>query len=495
MWNYKDSSSSILDSDSMNEWTPISSRISPGSRDYFNFEVNSNSTGLSSTYEMLIFLSGNICSQSTQNSSDLELKVFYSFNESVTTNPEAGNSASFVDGYMEALAIRPLTGNVNVTQYSDLFLMVEVVNSTTGQEASATDAEYFWNYTISVSQNDLVFQWDSRAWLEVVDTDYNTALLVTGNVTSTSTSASNYSIYDTSLYDLFIYSYDYVDYFDNILTHSLCAVKNGPYLVSSVNSKLSGNLTSINETELAIGKSITVRGGSVKEQFYVTGLNSSATYVAYLTKKISSDNESLSDSGGILFSKVTFTTMIDDSCSLIFGLDFCDGVAYSVPTSSLAVNNKTQIATLYDDIAKSLYANFSNALMIIPCNAEKDATFSPLRSCNDCATAYRNWLCAVSIPRCTTSKTSYYIHREKTDNRNDYINSQIQPISDYYEILPCINMCYSLVVDCPPDFGFACPSENSHSELLYLSYNVYENDLPYDTCNYVGNSNSLKILD
>ncbi|SCU84498.1 LAMI_0C07712g1_1 [Lachancea mirantina] len=492
----KMSSNSILNSDLLTEWTPVKSVIYPGKRDYFNFEVNSSSSAFTSGYEMLIFLSGNICSQTGLNNSQAGLRVSHGFNDSVVNHPGTGHTANFSDGYMEGLAIRPLKDGNASTEYSTLYLVVEMVNTTTGEILGAElEPNTFWNYTISVSQNDLVYQWDARTWLDVVDTDYNSALLVTGNVTGSSPGSSNYSIFDTSLYDLYVYSYDYMDYFDDGVKNSICAIQNGPWQASSVNGTTSSqNTEDLSITDLTIVKNITIRGGSVKEQFYITGLNSSTTYVAYLTKKLSSSGGKLSDYGGILFSKSTFTTMSNNSCSLIFNLDFCDGVAYSVPTSSYSPNNKSAIAQSYDGIASSLYGNFSKALQIIPCDSEEDARYSPLKTCQDCDNAYRNWLCAVSIPRCTTENTSYYIPRTKEDNRNDYINENIRPISSYYEVLPCIDMCYTLVADCPAAFGFACPSSDHHPQLFYQSYNFYEKEESFDSCNFVGNSENLRIL-
>lgn len=106
--------------------------------------------------------------------------------------------------------------------------------------------------------------------------------------------------------------------------------------------------------------------------------------------------------------------------------------------------------------------------------------------------AYRDWVCAVSIPRCSTLSYEYFTYRDKTQNRNDYLNKYIKPLDDYYEILPCIDMCYTLVRNCPSDFGFACPNDKSTKDLLYESYNFYM-DVDYATCNYIGNSSLMVI--
>ncbi|EJT42558.1 MID1-like protein [Saccharomyces kudriavzevii IFO 1802] len=488
----------IINSDSIYEWTPILSNITGGKKDSFVFTIDAEASGygFAPTYEVLMFISGNICHMPA-NSSDIDLTIYYSFNESILDNPNIGQSAVFQDGYIQALAISPVqSSSSNATStYSNLYVVTELVNSTTNEPLLSSDALENWEYRLSISENDLVFQWDVRPWVEVLDTDMNSALLSTGNVTADAKVYHNYSIYDPSLYDIYVYSYEDSALLSQNYNLSLCAVKNGPHIVSSQdtpNATVTSNGTSpLERSDLAIQKKITEYGGSVTEMFYITGLNASTTYVAYLTKKIS-NGDGLSSVGGILFSSVYFSTRSTNTCSLIFDLDFCGDVAYSVPASSFSVNNKTLMAQTYDHIAEALYSNFSKALQLISCDADKDASYSPIMSCGDCAEAYRDWVCAVSIPRCSTTSSQYYIHRDKTHNRNDYLNKFIKPLDDYYEILPCIDMCYTLVRNCPSDFDFACPEYETTEDLLYQSYNYYM-DTDYATCNYIGNSSLMKI--
>lgn len=487
-------SGGIINPDSIYEWTPISANISSGQRNVFVFTVDTNSTGLgiATSFEILIFLSGNICSQ-PKSSHGKSLRVSYSFNESVTTNSSMGNFAMFRHGYMQALAVSPLSiTEANTTsKYSNLYVVVEPVNTTTNTVLGTSQENDMWHYKMSISENDLVYQWDTRSWLDVLDTDHDSALLVTGNVTADAQQFSNYSIYDTSLYDLYVYSFEESLNLDSALNVSLCAITNGPYIVSSVDSKKTGDMGhGLERTGLAIEKSLSNRRDNVQEQFYITGLNSSSTYVAYLTKKIGKKGN-LSDVGGVLFSKQFFSTRESNSCSLIFGLSFCHGVAYSVPSPSMTPDNKTTIAASYDKIAESLYANFSKALQVISCDTELDARYSPVRTCKDCATSYRSWLCAVIIPRCSDTASEYYAYRDKDENRNDYLNDLIKPIDSYHEILPCIDMCYAVARDCPSDFNFACPPVNDKIEAKYRSYNSFDPNVAIDTCNFIGNDTEL----
>ncbi|AQZ09348.1 MID1 (YNL291C) [Zygosaccharomyces parabailii] len=488
-------SSNILNPNNIYEWTPITNNLIAGGRDTFIFDIDTGTTGfgIASTYEILILLSGSICKQPA-NAQGSSLGVFYSFDETLFGNISVGNLQMFQNGYLQALALSPLESKDNnaTSKYSNLYVVVTPVNETTGQpldsQAAITDDP--WEYKMSISENDLVYQWDSRSWLQVLDTDHNSALLLTGNVSAEADSHYNYSIYNPELYDLYVFSEEGSANIERNLNLSICAMMSGDYLVSSAISPGSESHP-LERSNLAISKSITSRSGSVREQFYVTGLNASTTYVAYLTKKIGKKGN-LSHDGGVLFSKETFRTQSSNNCSLIFDLEFCSGVAYSVPTSSNSFN-KTLLATTFDKYAQSLFQNFSKALQIIPCEMELDARYSPLRTCEHCSSSYQDWLCAVTIPRCSVTRGEYHIHREKSANRNQFINDEIRPLSDYYEIPPCIEMCYYMVRDCPSDFGFACPNRDNYEDLFKRSYGYYDSSKSQITCNFIGNTTDLYL--
>ena len=73
------------------------------------------------------------------------------------------------------------------------------------------------------------------------------------------------------------------------------------------------------------------------------------------------------------------------------------------------------------------------------------------------------------------------------------LDKLINPPISYYEILPCIDTCRTMVRDCPAEFGFSCPNSKTNQELLLHSYNFYESQSEFITCNFVGNSNDLEI--
>lgn len=449
----------------LTEYAPIQNSIGQSGIQYYSFNVNA-STGLGEYFEYLVFVTGNICLQPEDlgASNGNSLVVYYSFNALMLQSLENSQMRKFNNGYFQALA------EVSVSQVSSvLYMAVQAPQST-----NLTDT---WSYEIGVSQNDLVYQWDSRLFVDIVDTDHQSALIVTGNLTLVA-GKTNVSEYNSSLsnYQLLVFPEAQKDHFAT-LNESWCAVRNGPSLALSTH----------------YATSYTTRGGSLRQQFYVSGLNASTTYVGYLL----SDNSDLQGSvqGGTIYSQFGFETLSDDSCALVYDLEFCDEVAYSVPALSLTeYSSPDTLKALYDGEAQSLFGNFSKALQQIACNTTKNAVFSPVGSCATCSTLYKNWLCSVTIPRCSTRNITGYLPRQANASRNLFIDTSVVPAKDYYEVLPCVNVCQVMARDCPADFGFACPQTNDTIKLSYF----WDEGGEYATCNFVGAlralSSSARVL-
>lgn len=433
----------------LSDFEPIYNLIEQSAKQYYSFSVNT-STGVGEYYEYLVFVTGNICTQPDDlaASANESLTVYYSFNALMFLNLELGTMVHFENGYFQGLAEMPVTEADN-----ELYIAVQAPQST---NTTAT-----WTYEIGVSQNDLVFQWDNRPFVEVVDTDHRAALIVTGNLTVDSGEAESFNKLDT-IYQLYVYTEEYKHYFA-LLNNSWCAVRSGPTLLNTS----------------SITTSFTERGGSMRQQFYVEGLNASTTYVAYLVSDFSG-----SSFGGAVYKQFQFDTLDSEACSLLYDLDFCSQVAYSVPALSLEEYNDTDaLKLLYDNRASDLFSNFSKGLQQIACDADGDSIFSPIRSCSDCYTSYKDWLCSVTIPRCTTRNVTGYLHRDANASRNSFIDESVVPALDYFEVLPCVNVCQAIVRDCPADFGFLCPNDN---DSIMLSYYWGSSDLKYASCNFVG---------
>jgi calcium channel MID1 len=140
------------------------------------------------------------------------------------------------------------------------------------------------------------------------------------------------------------------------------------------------------------------------------------------------------------------------------------------------------LAAFYDNNTSNYFQFFANALAQIPCNTTSSAQYSLARTCDDCVSAYKTWLCAVAIPRCTdfSSDLPWLQPRSMVNpfpngttlpdsivdpvrlslalnsSRNPLIDQDVQP-GPYKEILPCDDLCYDIVQSCPSSMGFGCP--------------------------------------
>lgn len=188
---------------------------------------------------------------------------------------------------------------------------------------------------------------------------------------------------------------------------------------------------------------------------------------------------------------------------LVSGLEFCNQVAYSVPANRTKFNS-TQLASMYDSHAKEVYENFKKALQQVQCQTDSTQAYSLARTCSDCAAAYKDWLCTVSIPRCEDfSSNKTWLHprgidkafsdgrnlsdtdvafipadeREKkamTGSRSEFIDKEIEP-GPYKELLPCDNLCFDLMQSCPAKLAFRCPTSRSRHG-YWDSYHPNETD-------------------
>lgn len=185
-----------------------------------------------------------------------------------------------------------------------------------------------------------------------------------------------------------------------------------------------------------------------------------------------------------------------------------------MPSNSTDADKLAGLRATYDSYAANAYVNFTKSLQQIPCNTTDSAQYSLAVTCDDCAAAYKNWLCAVTVPRCEdfSNNASYLLPRatglDFIDEgyggqfKNDpilsaqnksvaYLNSSRSPLIDeeikpgpYKELLPCEDLCYDLVRSCPAALGFACPLEGhglnySYAKLRPAGLNVW-------TCNFPG---------
>ena len=456
--------------------------------------------------ERILYISLTTCIQPSPKSANPngapdQLKIYVSTSSS---NQKPNNSDNAI-----AVPVDGGFGWLNISVKSDVFIGVFAPYN--------ADFNGTYNYQLTSSIDGFYASYYNERNGVFIDSDINTALLYTNNVTSenssTATSVFQKWMSGPPAFSMFVYKQDDPRILG--IQNSYCALESwAPVQVSG-----------------AIGTSMTLIGDErPKQQFHVTNLNGSSSY--YGTTVIHGNSTASGggyvNGGGTVWSPVNFTTksgnyfvltqlrpvtdkLSDNNCALVFNLTFCTSVAYAAPSNPTNKILSPMLGAKYDEYAASLYTNFSRSLAQIPCNTTASAQYSLAKTCTDCDNAYREWLCAVSIPRCEDfSNDAPYLQPRavsqlflngtngsvtsndpvfKSDNvsrafysssRNPMIDTDIQP-GPYKEILPCKDLCYDLVRSCPAALQFGCPLEG-HG--LNWSYgNPSGLDLYPPTCN------------
>jgi calcium channel MID1 len=209
----------------------------------------------------------------------------------------------------------------------------------------------------------------------------------------------------------------------------------------------------------------------------------------------------------------------DDTCQVIFDLEFCDSVAYAVPSNPDYKDDDNKLKERYDKLAEDYYRNFTRSLAQVACDTAPEAQYSLARTCKDCDRDYKSWLCSILIPRCEdwdapgdwlqerninaplsdgSLTFSGNVSMEFNDTRrarlgyNSTRNPGIDPVTPlgpYKEMLPCEDLCFDIVRSCPAKLAFACPNSPAR-ELAYGKRDPNDMEL---RCNFPGAVVKLNI--
>lgn len=160
--------------------------------------------------------------------------------------------------------------------------------------------------------------------------------------------------------------------------------------------------------------------------------------------------------------------LTDDRCRLVLDVPFCPDIAYSVPAPpSMSTDD---LLDLYEASISPIMSNFNLTVSTFPCDGElrrKQGMYSPVRTCDQCISAYRSWLCSIRMPRCTDYDPSpstderdirTFPHTSAEDSRTPTLPNDAFP---YSEVPPCIDVCSLVRASCPPLIStpFQCPLE------------------------------------
>ncbi|KAK0665562.1 stretch-activated Ca2+-permeable channel component-domain-containing protein [Cercophora samala] len=442
---------------------------------------NETTTGasLAKRQQQTVYISVNTCKQPTAIEPDKttmeppQLTLFVSKSaEYQAPGPLADMSTQ------EMLPLEEGAVNFRFTGAEDVYIGVHAPNVSDVFEGK-------YNFEIAVSGEGFYFTYNDEddADLIWVDSDSQGALLITHNLTTDASPVAQEKIMSMDPYPYVLFAHNKTDKGLNGLRHSWCGLK--------LNAMIAGVAGGRDASKVRTSMTTRGMGNLPKQQFFFNGLSADTNYTAFLGRErkggllVGKRQEGEGGEGGDgveLFKPVDFTTKSDHgNCALITDLEFCNEVAYSVP-SNPSFGNSTQLAKFYDDHAAKLYVNFNLTLQQIQCEAGPTQRYSLVRNCTDCAKAYKNWLCSVTIPRCEDfGNTAKWLQARAisqpfpdgerlsedeltkmpnttrfNSSRNTRIDEEIRP-GPYKELLPCEDLCYDLVRSCPASMGFGCP--------------------------------------
>ncbi|BFZ59312.1 hypothetical protein YB2330_000319 [Saitoella coloradoensis] len=344
---------------------------------------------------------------------------------------------------------------INVTAGTSVYIGVSAPNLTSTTVYADWSGE--WSYQLGVSTTSPLHAVQAGVNTFVQDTDSVAALISSNNLTSNTTNENR------PPFGIFLNPSNN-DFVLTSLANSYCAI------AESVNP----TLKSINDADVMV--TTNTPGQIPQEFFYVKSLNASTPYNAYLTLA------NTGRPGGTVYQMQNLTTKTaNTTCRIIYNLSFCDSVAYAVPGNDESYDT---IANWYDAQAASLYQNFTHSLAQYPCNITDSARYSLSDNvtCDNCAAAYKTWLCSTLIPRCqSTDPFRMYPSRNASTSRNPSLVGWLPDNAEYYEVLPCKDLCYAVVQMCPVDLGFTCPTGGGLKDWYGADYE--DTDRTNITCN------------
>ncbi|ROW09195.1 hypothetical protein VPNG_05667 [Cytospora leucostoma] len=447
-----------------------------------------------------VYISANTCLQPSSNSTTAteppQLTIYVS---NSTNNTSPGPSADASEQEERKFTEGAVMLSLNTS--TDLYIGVSANNV-------SSDFSGIYNFQIAASINAYYHSYNESMADELywVDSDTTSVLLITQNLTTSR---------DEEVEEGFVASRPYVMFAQNDNDPSINGMRNS-YCGLNNNAQIAAVRNGQDTTQVTTGITRRGAGGYPKQQFYFSGLNASSKYQGILAKNANATtNTNVPGGGGHVLRYTTFETKSTGAnCNLVFNLSFCDEVAYAVPSNPNTFPNTTLLGEFYDNYARSLYDGFNKSMAQIPCEAPESQQFSLVRNCTTCQSAYKDWLCSVTIPRCedfsstdkwlqprainrtfpdgsspdADSLSQYEPYQNQSSflsSRNPLIDSVVNP-GPYKEVLPCAELCYDLVQSCPASLGFACPRPWMMGFNTSYGTKSPASDKGNITCNYPG---------
>ncbi|KAA1131069.1 stretch-activated cation channel mid1 [Puccinia graminis f. sp. tritici] len=221
---------------------------------------------------------------------------------------------------------------------------------------------------------------------------------------------------------------------------------------------------------------ISDQAAGLRTQYLINNLNPALNYSAWFFQPGPLvDNVQT----GRLWPYINFRTKSSKNCRLVHDLPFCPSVAYAVPASTS--QSTTSLVEMYNRTVSEHLANFRTVVSTYPCNNDTSGRYSFVTGCGDCLRAYTDWVCGMTMPRCTDpppppapstptiqqSMDSQMVFTRTEPNNSRTPNLTEKSVYPYAELPPCGSLCTLVAATCPPLIGWNCPLPGVTSNFSY----------------------------
>lgn len=276
----------------------------------------------------------------------------------------------------------------------------------------------------------------------------------------------------------------------NHLTKSACAIQNAAKSISGSWLGTNGTGGVNGSTSLALRDT-----DGWRSQWIVEGLTASTNYSVWVVQDggaLAGPIYAFTKSCARVIPRLKYFQLIcptaSFACPLVHSLPYCPLTSYAVPfpptPDGATTYSASNLPSNVSDLLISSLSNFTIALLTFPCGRD---VYSPIQTCESCATAYRTWACQVSLPRCgeipptlASSLASQPTPSKQSKESNNMplptpailshppAQSRLEPaINTYDELLPCIETCHAMDRACPPFLGITCPHTTVNANWSY----------------------------
>lgn len=426
----------------------------------------------------------------TENSTTLS-SLLSVFDAEDTTDPVKASTADAEYGFANLTITRP--------QRSDNGIWI-VVNAPASNSRSAR-----WSFQLGASTSEFMHVTDSYPLFQYGDSDNTTAIFTSPTYFPTLDGTPEYEIFvmPTSAAGTALQ-----------LSHSFCHISqaNGLLAEDSINaSNTTRGVVVPGIMDGALGRQREeAEAGGQRTQWVLSGLEAGTNYTvwgAQRTTQATADQVQ----GVRMYSVQYFVTKTGvheplgillkahnragNNCRLVTDYPSCPNLAYSVPSppelpTSLLLES-------YDATLQRHLQGFNQTLSIFPCGIPSQGLYSPVRTCEDCLSAYQTWLCSIVLPRCTDippnetaqlnatvplrigyndqpipSEISTTLIRSNPllSRTPQFGPQQLQSVEafsaynpttpfPYAEVPTCSAVCHLVYASCPPMIDWHCPVE------------------------------------